>query len=1110
MLDVVERQKSLVTILYQQGKNDLEIIQLIKLMREKYYGVGRSGEFAIGRQMEGNIYFLIAQKDNLKFKMNNAERFGLPMQLAVQGKTGVMFAKDYSGVTVLAAYTYVPELQWGIVAKIPKSEVNRPYYTAFYTSLFISTILLSLCVFLFVKISNPVIKGIIDSEEHYRSLFDNNHVCMLVVHPSTQKIMDANSAACLFYGYDKKTLVSMRISDINALPQDMLKKAIGDSQSARKNHFIFKHKLSSGILRDVEVFSGTIRIRGEKLLYSIVFDITEKLLSERKLKETEEKFRRLVLDMPVGVLLQGPQAEIILSNPRALELLGISEDQLLGKTSFDPDWNVIHDDGTPFPGPVHPVPLAIATCKPVHDVVMGVYRPESGDRVWLLVNAVPQLNEDGTVKQVVCSFIDITERRRAQEALRDSRANMEAALSSMTDAVFISNAKGEFVEFNEAFATFHRFKNKDECAKKLGDYPDIIDVFMANGELAPLDMWAVPRALRGETGMNIEYGIRRKDTGETWVGSYSFSPIRDEFGVIQGAVVVGRDTTENKKAELLLKEKTEEIEAQNEEYRQINNEILVVKELIEESDKLKGELLLKYNETQKIAQIGSWEWDIVSGKVWWSEGTYHIFETDPLEFTPDFNANSIFIVPEELDTYYKIFQNSIETGSGLNHDFQIKTSGEKIKFCNIQGMIFYDDDHNPLRFIGTVMDITFRKEIENALQIKNEELRKAKEKAEESDLLKTAFLQNMSHEIRTPMNAIMGFSELLPLQYNNKPKLDQYSNIIYQRSNDLLDLINEILDIAKIESGQLPIHWEDCDLNVLFADLSLFFRENQKRLKKQHLELCINATTTAGLVIVTDKVKLKQIFINLIGNAFKFTEYGSIQVGYNLNENGDLVFYVSDTGIGIPAEKQNFVFERFAQLNQDKNNVTGGTGLGLSIVKGLINLLGGEIWLKSEPGKGTTFYFTLSYKLAETKKKEPITSESEASFNFTDKTILIVEDDIYNAAYLKEILVDKGFKIMHATLGNEAVKISVTAPLDMILMDINLPDISGYEAIRQIRLNKPDLKIIVQTAYAGSDERLKAKEAGCVDYISKPIKKNLLMTMISHHLKTLKIKKEMT
>jgi signal transduction histidine kinase/CheY-like chemotaxis protein len=392
----------------------------------------------------------------------------------------------------------------------------------------------------------------------------------------------------------------------------------------------------------------------------------------------------------------------------------------------------------------------------------------------------------------------------------------------------------------------------------------------------------------------------------------------------------------------------------------------------------------------------------------------------------------------------------------------------------------------------TVADITERKLMEN-------ELIKAKEKAEESDRLKTAFLQNISHEIRSPMNAIMGFSKLLVTLYNNKAKLDYYSTLINQRCVDLLDIINEILDIAKIESGLVTVHPEECKLNSMFSELFLHFTEAQKRLNKQHIKFNIQDCGQSGSVIIIDKAILKQIFTNLIGNALKFTEKGRIQAGCKFDENHNLVFYVSDTGIGIPADKHNKIFEHFTQLDYGITRLYGGAGLGLSIVKGLLNLLDGEIWLESEPGKGSTFYFTFSSKKTESSQREP-EFEKHTEYRFSNKTILIVEDDLYNAKYFKEILAGTGSDLLNATYGKEAVKIALAQPVDLVIMDIRLPDIDGYEAIREIRQYKPDLKIIAQTAYVSYYERQKAFDSGCNDYVCKPAKKELWLSVINKQL----------
>ncbi len=243
LTDIAERQKSLVTVLHEQGKNEMEIIQLIKKMREKHYSIGKTGEFVIASNKGNSVNFLLVFREQTKFNINNPEGYGFPIRMALQGKTGVVFAKDYYGIPVLAAYTYVPELQWGIVAKISTKEVNRPYYEAIFIASLIAILFILLCIVFFIKIFEPITKSIISSEEHYRNLFENNHMCMLVINPSTLKIVDANPAACEYYGYKHKAMVSMNVSEINTSPPDEIKLRLTNMIPDQKNYFILKHKL---------------------------------------------------------------------------------------------------------------------------------------------------------------------------------------------------------------------------------------------------------------------------------------------------------------------------------------------------------------------------------------------------------------------------------------------------------------------------------------------------------------------------------------------------------------------------------------------------------------------------------------------------------------------------------------------------------------------------------------------------------------------------------------------------------------------------------------------------------------------------------------------------
>lgn len=309
--------------------------------------------------------------------------------------------------------------------------------------------------------------------------------------------------------------------------------------------------------------------------------------------------------------------------------------------------------------------------------------------------------------------------------------------------------------------------------------------------------------------------------------------------------------------------------------------------------------------------------------------------------------------PDDLETAQNFINCLMETaGNNGSIENRYRCKDGTFKWIEFTGINLLDDP-DIAGILGNYRDITERKEAQNAII-------DAKERAEESDRLKSAFLQNMSHEIRTPMNAIMGFSELLPMAYNKKDKLEKYSRIINQRCSDLLDIINDLLNLSKIESGKLSLNNQPCNLHELFAELSNFFWEYQNRINKKHIGFILKAEGLEdNAILITDKTKLKQIFINLINNAFKFTHTGKIEGGCRYNDSHQLIFYVSDTGIGIPVDKHKAVFDRFVQVGNTNEFIYGGTGLGLSIVKGLLDMMGGTIWLESAPGQGTSFYFTL-------------------------------------------------------------------------------------------------------------------------------------------------------
>ncbi|MEN8119175.1 MAG: response regulator [Bacteroidota bacterium] len=392
-------------------------------------------------------------------------------------------------------------------------------------------------------------------------------------------------------------------------------------------------------------------------------------------------------------------------------------------------------------------------------------------------------------------------------------------------------------------------------------------------------------------------------------------------------------------------------------------------------------------------------------------------------------------------------------------------------------------------------DITLRKRNEKTLLV-------AKEKAEESDNLKTAFLSNMSHEIRTPMNAIVGFSQLLSNPNFDQEKKDVFIEQININSDSLLKLIEDIIYISKIEAGKVDIIKTECLINKLLEELHTSFLEHKRRMDKNKVDLALEiGVKEPDFILNTDPQRLKQIFTNLLGNALKFTEEGSVEFGYQVKNKNFLEFYVKDTGMGIKKEKLKYVFDRFTKVSAKKTKLYGGTGLGLSISKHLVDHLGGKIRVESVEDKGSKFIFTHPYKkyFSETTESH-IETKTTIEYLLKNTNILVAEDEEINFLFLKETLRQSGANVDWAKNGKEAVDLAINKEYDLILMDMKMPVMDGYDAIKKIKPIKPNTPIIAQTAYALPEEQKIGYEAGCDFYLSKPIDPINLINTVRKHL----------
>jgi PAS domain S-box-containing protein len=774
-----------------------------------------------------------------------------------------------------------------------------------------------------------------ESETRFKALH-NASFGGIAIHDKGQ-IADCNQGLSDISGYTYEELIGM--DGLLLIAEGSREKVMNNIVSEYEKPYEAIGVRKNGEEYPLRLEGKMIPYKGEGMRVVEFRDISEQKKAEKAVQESEKKLRDLLNNLDAGVVIHSEDTSILSNNPRAGELLGLSQDQLMGKTAVDPYWKFVDENNNPIPLDEYPVNRVLSTKNIISNMLVGVLRPVTKDKVWLLVNGFPSIDKHGGINEVVISFVDITKRKKAEDKLKISleKEQTQANIVRTTPvAIAFGYPDGRLDNCNNAFTELTGYSEKE---LKSINWNDVL-------------------------------------TPEKWKKSEE-----EELGKLTPD----------------------------------NNFIRYEKEYIHKS--------------------GS-------------------------------------VIPIELAVNAK-----------------------------------YDEKNNLIHFVGFVTNITERKlaqielanqneeyqSINEELSQANEELILAKDHAEESDRLKSAFLANMSHEIRTPMNGIIGFAKLLQKHELTKDKLENYINIIVGSSNQLLSIVNDILDISKIETGQIDLYEEEVNLNETLEEIQSFFelKAEEKGIKLKLMPELENIDSN----IFIDNSKLKQILFNLIGNALKFTHQGSIDFGYNITED-KIKFFVKDTGIGISLKDKKNIFSRFHKVEHKSEELYGGTGLGLAICEGLVERIGGEIWVDSKLGEGSSFFITLPYKKAKAVKDSFKIKEEDVEF--LKFKILIVEDELVNADFLIEVLSLKNISYIHVSDGETAVRECLTNhSIDLVLMDIKLPKMSGYEATKKIKEKKPNLPIIAQTAYAMKSDEIEALNAGCDGYISKPIVEENLLELIS-------------
>ena len=627
------------------------------------------------------------------------------------------------------------------------------------------------------------------------------------------------------------------------------------------------------------------------------------------------------------------------------------------------------------------------------------------------------------------------------------RANL---LNQIGESVIATDTNGTITYWNKSAEKLYGWTPEEAIGRNL---IDVIPASTTKEEAAEIF-----NSLTKGSKWSGEFLVKRKDGG-SFPATVHDSPILNADGELTGVIGISSDITERKLAEAaLLKSESE--------FRSL---------------------------AESMPQI-VWITDPAGMNIYFNQ---HWVDYTGLTLEESYGDgwNKPFH-PDDQRRAWDAWQNATKHGATYLLECRLRRFDGEYAWWLIRGVPMFDADGTVLKWFGTCTDIREMKSAEA-------ELIKAKEHAEESDRLKSVFLANMSHEIRTPMNGILGFAQLLKEPGLTGKEQQKYIRIIEKSGVRMLNIISDIVSISKIESRQMEVSISEINIHEKMEEIYDLF---QPEIERSGLQLFVNNTLPLkeGLIL-TDGEKIFAILTNLLKNAIKFTTEGFIEFGYALVKTQDsesLQFFVKDTGEGIRREQMEIIFERFRQGGDLTSRYNEGAGLGLSISKAYVEMLGGKIWVESEPGKGSVFYFTIPYSAVPDTKivSADIFSETGTTTQVENLKLLIVEDDESSEAFITAVIKQYCHEILNAINGVDAVAICrENLDIDLILMDIRMPEMNGYEATRHIRQFNKEVVIIAQTAYGLTGDREKAINAGCNDYISKPIDKDELLRLIQKY-----------
>ncbi len=668
----------------------------------------------------------------------------------------------------------------------------------------------------------------------------------------------------------------------------------------------------------------------------------------------------------------------------------------------------------------------------------------------------PFITDNKKIDGLVITFVNITRILQIELELKESESLYRTVFTNAGLGIATISSQGNILTLNPEFEAIFGYSAEQLKSRNFKDFVHPDDRHLRLKQYENLKD-------EKKNSSKTEMRYMHKNGHVIW-GELTLTAAKDEQNNILYFVALLKDITKRKKANEELLQTKRKIELSEKRYRGLlqNTEIGVV------VHDAQGDVVLNNPKASEL--LGLTEEQMKGKKavdVYWQ----FIHEDLSPVFLEDYPVMTVL-------KSKKILRNRIQG---------VYKKKDEVVWLLINGFPILNSKGDIKEVFISFVDISKRKEFEK-------ELKEAKQKAETANIYKNRFLANMSHEIRTPLSGVVGFADLLDNEELEDATRKKYVNIIKNSSRQLSNLINDIIDISKIEANELNLEIKDCNINELFDQLKTIFIEIKKQKNKSQITLEANCPEKyADLIIKTDPLRLQQVMINLIGNAVKYSDKGRIEFGFSVPDENKISFFVKDEGAGIPNDKLNVIFNRFEQLNTEDNPTVEGTGLGLAISKGIVELLNGKINVESKLGKGTCFSFTIPLIRGDKQKisKKDILPNT---LNLREMSLLVADDNDMNIEYFKALFADFVGNIVYVKNGEEALEAYKNKPdFDAVLMDISMPGMNGVAAAEEIFKINPKAKIIAQTAYAMNADRKKFLDLGFVDYISKPIDKEKLI-----------------